>query len=91
MQASRENRHSPEDTCTAGLCFPSKSFSGKDPCAGMPGWEGRLALGVQQRGRQHKRWWQEQPQPDNELAQEWGSSIGVLAVLPLAWHCSMWK
>lgn len=43
-----------EDTCTARLCFPTMSFSGKGPCEGMPGWEGRLALGVQQRGRQHK-------------------------------------
>lgn len=43
-----------EDSCTARLCFPGKSFSGKGGCAGRPGWEGRLALGVQQRGRQHE-------------------------------------
>lgn len=93
MQASGENsaRHSHEDTCPSRLCFPGKSFLGKGPCAVMPGWEGRLPLGVQQRERQHKRGWQEQPQPDNELAQDWGSSMGILAVFPLAWHCSIWE
>lgn len=93
MQASEENsaRHSHEDTLHCKAVLPWQSFSRKGPCAAMPGWESWLALGVQQRGRQHKRGWQEQPQTDNELAQEWGSSVGVLAVFPLAWHCSMWE
>lgn len=42
-------------------------------------------------GEAARRGWQEQPQPHNELAQELGSSRGVLAVFLLAWHCSMWE
>lgn len=42
-------------------------------------------------GKAAQSGWQEQLQPDNELAQDWGSSMGVLAVFPLAWHCSMWE
>lgn len=82
-----------QDTHTARWCLTDKSFSGKDPCAGKPregqAGEGRLDSGGAAEGKAARSGWCEQPQPDNELAREWGSSVWVLAIFPFAWHCSV--
>ena len=89
----RQCQTSHQDTHAARLCLTDKSFSGKDPCAGKPcerqAGEGRLASGGVAQGKAARSGWCEQPQPDNELAWEWGSSVWVLAIFPFAWHCSM--
>lgn len=58
----------------------------REPCKRQPE-EGRHKWEAARRG------WCKQPQPDNELAQEQGSLMWVLAIFPLAWHRSMqeWK
>lgn len=51
--------------------------------------KGRLDSGGAVEGKAVLSGWCVQLPSDNELAQEWGSSLWVLANFHFAWHCSM--